>query len=517
MRGSVPDDQLLFDPEIDRTVRRLNSKTRRRRQLAKLRREQGEASNSNPQIMAGQNPPPPPASTPCVNSPRHTAQFARNQGRQAEMKTGILSLMYQNPFQGKDHEDPFAHLTKFYEIAGAAGVDEEQELSLFKRLFPHSLIGKAKEWYLDQPTEVMTDWNVLEEKFLERFFSHQRFMDAKTSISVFAQATNESLNEAWERFKSMIRKCKGHGFDELTLVHIFRNGLQSVHKTLLDATAGGSLLSRSAEEAVSIINKMALNDLQGQHNRSATQRTPGILELGTSDAILAQNKLLSQQVELLTQQMSKLPQKLKEMNDVESKNVQVLCCELCKGDHPTGYCPPVLEEEANYANQNQQGYQPRPPYQQPYQNQGYPQRGTYQNQQGWRPDGGYGNRQNPYQSNTQPPPPQSGNATTMEETLTQFMTMSMANQRTNEAAIKNLENQVGQLAKQLAEQKPGPSFSANTQQNPKDCKAVVTRSGGGRGENVVENNGENGVENEIVEEEKIDDKVVEKNKFFLRE
>ena len=114
---------------------------------------------------------PPPGSAPCANSPRHTAQFARNQGRQAEMKTGILSLMYQNPFTGMDHEDPFAHLTKFYEIAGATGADEQQELQLFKRLFPHSLLGKAKEWNLDQPTAVMTYWNVLEEKFLERCFS----------------------------------------------------------------------------------------------------------------------------------------------------------------------------------------------------------------------------------------------------------------------------------------------------------------------------------------------------------
>ena len=78
----------------------------------------------------------------------------------------------------------------------------------------------------------------------------------------------------------------------------------------------------------------------------------------------------------------------------------------------------------------------------------------------------------------------------MEDTLTQFMQMSMANQRTNEAAIKNLENQVGQLAKQLAEQQPGPSFSANTQQNPKDCKAVITRSGRGGGEDIVENDSE---------------------------
>src|SRR3954471_4377117 len=37
-----------------------------------------------------------------------------------------------------------------------------EEEVVFMRLFPHSLIGKAKDWYLDQATETMTNWNVLE-------------------------------------------------------------------------------------------------------------------------------------------------------------------------------------------------------------------------------------------------------------------------------------------------------------------------------------------------------------------
>ena len=66
----------------------------------------------------------------------------------------------------------------------------------------------------------------------------------------------------------------------------------------------------------------------------------------------------------------------------------------------------------------------------------------------------------------------------MEETLTQFMQVSMANQKSNEAAIKNLETQVGQLAKQLADQPSGSTFTGNTHVNPKGhCSAITTRSG----------------------------------------
>ena len=136
---------------------------------------------------------------------------------------------------------------------------------------------------------------------------------------------------------------------------------------------------------------------------------------------------------------------------------------------------------------NQCDYQPRQQQQQPYQphpqnqqqhfqgNQGFQPRSNYYHNQGY--GGGSSSRQNPPQNPYQPQQPQTV-TTKLEETLTQFMQMSMANQKSNDAAIKNLETQVGQLAKQLAEQQPGPSFSANTQTNPKEhCKAITTRSG----------------------------------------
>ena len=64
----------------------------------------------------------------------------------------------------------------------------------------------------------------------------------------------------------------------------------------------------------------------------------------------------------------------------------------------------------------------------------------------------------------------------LEETPAHFMQVSMSNQKSTESAIKNLEVQVGQLAKQLAD-RSSSSFTANTEKNPKEeCKAVMTRS-----------------------------------------
>ena len=52
----------------------------------------------------------------------------------------------------------------------------------------------------------------------------------------------------------------------------------------------------------------------------------------------------------------------------------------------------------------------------------------------------------------------------------------MSKYRSTELSIKNLEIQVGQLAKQMAE-RPTSSFGANTEKNPKEeCMAVLTKS-----------------------------------------
>jgi len=56
------------------------------------------------------------------------------------------------------------------------------------------------------------------------------------------------------------------------------------------------------------------------------------------------------------------------------------------------------------------------------------------------------------------------------------MQISMSNYRSTKSSIKNLEIQVGQLSKQMAE-RPISSFGANTEINPKEeCKVIFTRT-----------------------------------------
>lgn len=165
MRGKTLEDQLFFDLEIERMIRRNNSKTKSHKQLAKQQNQQEWTytsiyySHQQDKVMAEvedntknviNNNPPVVGSMSYHNNLRRLDHMARTStnSRKAEMKTWLLYIIYANPFAGLDHEYPYTHLTKFYALTSTLGASEAKEDVVFMRLFSHSLIGKAKDWNL---------------------------------------------------------------------------------------------------------------------------------------------------------------------------------------------------------------------------------------------------------------------------------------------------------------------------------------------------------------------------------
>ena len=103
----------------------------------------------------------------------------------------------------------------------------------------------------------------------------------------------------------------------------------------------------------------------------------------------------------------------------------------------------------------------------------------------WKQDAGNAGRQPMYQQQQQQQYPSLQDKTSkLEEALEKFMHATMTYQKNQEASMRNLETQVGQLAKQMAEQQGG-QFLANTQTNPKEqCKAITIRCGKQVGSNL---------------------------------
>jgi len=124
-----------------------------------------------------------------------------------------------------------------------------------------------------------------------------------------------------------------------------------------------------------LIENMAANDHTILHDRIYIPTKKSLLELSSQDALLAQNKLLSKQLEALTETLSKLPTQLHASQPLPSSVLQVTGCTLYGGAHGSGFCIPTEEtsHEVNYmGNQPRQnfnaggfsGFQHGQPYQQ---------------------------------------------------------------------------------------------------------------------------------------------------------
>nr|GFB11921.1 reverse transcriptase domain-containing protein [Tanacetum cinerariifolium] len=75
----------------------------------------------------------------------------------------------------------------------------------------------------------------------------------RNEITNFLQKSNETFNEAWERFKDLLRQCPHHRFSELHQLDTFYNALNPIYQDALDSAAGGNFLDKIPRECLSII------------------------------------------------------------------------------------------------------------------------------------------------------------------------------------------------------------------------------------------------------------------------
>jgi len=168
-------------------------------------------------------------------------------------------------------------------------LDEVIRLSLFS----FSLAGEAKRWLHSFKGNSLKTWEEVVEKFLKKYIPKSKTAEGKAAISSFHQFPDESLSEALERFKGLLRRTPTHGFSEPIQLNMFIDGLRPQTKQLLDASTGGKIKLKTPKEAIELIENMSANDHSILHDRTHQPTKKSLLELSSHDTLLAQNNLLS--------------------------------------------------------------------------------------------------------------------------------------------------------------------------------------------------------------------------------
>jgi len=158
-----------------------------------------------------------------------------------ELKPALFNMVQANPFYGKPHEDANDHLQHFLEVCNNFTVKNVTADAIRLHLFPFSLLGKAKQWFYTNKSEVTT-WDKCANAFLKKFFPAGKTSALRGKISSFQQQSDNTIPEAWERLNDYICSYPHHGIDEWLIIQGFYHGLTDMACSHLDASAGGAFL-----------------------------------------------------------------------------------------------------------------------------------------------------------------------------------------------------------------------------------------------------------------------------------
>ncbi|XP_022883158.1 uncharacterized protein LOC111399906 [Olea europaea var. sylvestris] len=339
-------------------------------------------------------------------------------------------------FFGKATENPHEHISAFLMLCEMISHEGISADAFRMRLFPHTLKDSAREWFLCLPPGSIQSWNDMVQKFTMKFFPPSRVHQIRNDVHTFKQKDLESYPEAWERFKNFFRKCPSLDIPKQAQQYLFYYGLKQEFRNMIDVLAGGSVMKLDVDEAYDLYEKIAENQSMWPTDRKAPRKTSGLHNV---DAVTA----LAAQMEVLTMKMDNLS---KSVNMVHQSPP---VCEGYGADHASTRYPLASthvnqSKEVSYA-QNFQRQQNNP----------------------------FSNTFNPGFQQQQ----QQGRRLLLEDLLAQYITKTETNFQNQQASIKNLEQQVGQIAAALSGRAQG-TLPSNTETNPKEqVKAITTRSG----------------------------------------
>ena len=258
-----------------------------------------------------------------------------------DIKPGIFQILPN--FYGDINEDPYDHLQEFSKIC-ATIKDADDALRL--ALFPFSLKGEAS--YLFSNLEI-TSWTKLFNDFITKFYPHGKTNMMRKMIMSFPHNGSEQLHESWSRYQSLLRKCPHHGFSRWQLVHYFYEGMDYQNKQIIDASCGGSIASKSEDQAYRIFEELSQNSFNYTTSSTYDRANVSFKKEGIYELVRHVDKELRDEVSEISKKLEKLLS-AQTLNPSPKNSV----CSFCSShDHNEAQCVAFMnmQKEVNAFSQ----------------------------------------------------------------------------------------------------------------------------------------------------------------------
>ncbi|GJS16801.1 reverse transcriptase domain-containing protein [Tanacetum coccineum] len=203
-----------------------------------------------------------------------------------ELKQTLINLVQSNQFTGR--QDPHNHLRFFNKVTSTFRHPEVPNTTIKLLLFPFSLEGEARTWLDKEPPRSILTWDDLCLDIHKTNFSHfENNLPSEMNSLLFPTNPNENFQEAWERFKGLIRQCPHHGFSELHQLDTFYNSLNTNDQDALDSAAGGNFLDKMPRDGLAIIESKS--KVRYSRSRAIETRVSTKCPLSTSTPSISLN------------------------------------------------------------------------------------------------------------------------------------------------------------------------------------------------------------------------------------
>ena len=132
-------------------------------------------------------------------------------------------MVQASPFCGKASEDAHTHLQNFLEVSSIINPKGTTMDTVRLRLFPFSLLGKAKTWFYTYK-EAFNTWDACSNAFLAKYFPLGKTNARRKRITSFEQLQDKTVSEAWERLQEYIAACPHYDMEEWLIIQNFFHG-----------------------------------------------------------------------------------------------------------------------------------------------------------------------------------------------------------------------------------------------------------------------------------------------------
>jgi hypothetical protein len=139
--------------------------------------------------------------------------------------------------------------------------------------------------------------------FIKEYYSLGKTQSLRNKIATFAQYPTETISEAFERFNDYTRAVPHHKFPKEDLMQKFYQGLTMASRTIIDASAGGSIIELTPTQAFTLFKKVADNDTLASFGRllpfQPTGNVKGVLQVEKEDILEGKIDSLMRRLERL--------------------------------------------------------------------------------------------------------------------------------------------------------------------------------------------------------------------------